>query len=145
MARGRGRKRWGVFVSHSGVDSWVATQIAKAIEGCGAEPFLSEQLVGGANIAQAIVDALRRSREWVGYLTPWALERPWVWLEMGAAWGLRLRHVCLLHGVTPEQLRSDDRIPNYLTSLVLVDINDIQRGYLRPLKRRIREEMQQRG
>jgi hypothetical protein len=34
-----------VFVSHSSADTWVAKQIAREIEACGATPFLDEAQV----------------------------------------------------------------------------------------------------
>lgn len=63
-----------VFVSHSGIDTWVAKQIAREIAGCGAVPFLDE--------AEIDVGA-----DFVVLITPWALDRPYVWAELGAAWG----------------------------------------------------------
>ena len=38
---GRGSKESAVFVSHNGVDTWVAMQIAREISDCGATPPLA--------------------------------------------------------------------------------------------------------
>jgi hypothetical protein len=44
-----------VFVSHSGVDTWVAKQIAREIEACGAKPFLDEaEIDAGADFEEDI-------------------------------------------------------------------------------------------
>ncbi|WP_424131999.1 toll/interleukin-1 receptor domain-containing protein [Roseiarcus sp.] len=39
----RGKKPYRVFVSHSGDDIWVAEQIARLIEDCGADAFLDRR------------------------------------------------------------------------------------------------------
>lgn len=44
-------------------------------------------------------------------LTPWALERPYVWAELGAAWGRRIPIVALLQGITPAELQTRPGIP----------------------------------
>lgn len=80
-----------VFVSHSGQDTWVAKQIAREIEACGATAFLDEaQVDAGADFEEDILRFLERAHELVVLLTPWALERPYVWAELGAAWGRRI-------------------------------------------------------
>ncbi len=128
-----------IFVSHSGTDAWVARQIGKAIEDCGAQPFLSEQLEAGVQFDEEIRNVLRKAREVLAYLTPWALDRPWVWMEMGAAWVLKRRLVCVLHGLTPGQLRSDPRFPVAIARLNFVDVNEIEAGYLSQLRQRIKQ------
>ena len=65
-----------VFVSHCGLDTWVAKQIARAIEARGATPFLDEaQVDAGADFEEDILDFLQRAHELVVLLTPWALEK----------------------------------------------------------------------
>ena len=99
--------RWLVFVSHSAQDTWIAKQIAREIESCGASTFLDESHVdAGADFEEDILQWLERTHELVVLLTPWALERPYVWSELGAAWGRRKRIVGLLHGVTPGDLQT---------------------------------------
>jgi hypothetical protein len=71
-----------VFVSHCGLDSWVAKQIAREIEERGATPFLDQaQVDAGADFAEDILDFLQRAHELVVWLTPWALE--WKGLTFG--------------------------------------------------------------
>jgi len=75
-----------VFISHSGPDTWVAKQIAREIEGCGAKPFLDEaEIDAGADFEEDIRKFLERAHELIVLLTPWALDRPYVWIELGAA------------------------------------------------------------
>ena len=82
---------WTVFISHSGTDTWVAQQIAREIEACGAVPFLDEANIAvGDDFEDRILDALEESKELVVLLTPWSLSRPYVWAELGAAWVRRI-------------------------------------------------------
>ena len=76
-----------VFVSHSGEDMWVAKQIAREISTRGAEPFLDEADVEvGAEFEEDIRDFLDRADELLVLVTPWSLDRPYIWAEIGAAW-----------------------------------------------------------
>jgi len=126
-----------VFVSHSGQDTWVARQIARQIEACGATPFLDEaQVHAGADFEEDILNFLQRAHELVVLLTPWALERPYVWAEIGAAWGRRIPIVALLLGITPTELPSRPGIPVLLKKRDLLELNDIE-VYLEQLKERV--------
>jgi len=73
------RKSRLVFISHSSADTWVAKQVAREIEACGATPFLDEAEVdAGADFEEDILNFLERAHELVVLLTPWALDRPYV-------------------------------------------------------------------
>jgi len=125
-----------VFVSHSGQDTWVAKQIAREIEACGATPFLDEaQVDAGADFEEDILDFLQRAHELVVLLTPWALDRPYVWAEIGAAWGRRIPIVALLLGITATELQSRAGIPVLLKKRDLLQLNEIG-VYLDQLKAR---------
>ena len=127
-----------VLVSHSGTDTWVARQIAREISDCGATPFLDEaQIDMGADFEEDILAFLERSHELVVLLTPWALERPYVWAELGAAWGRRIPIVGLLHGVTTTELQSRPDVPILLKKRDLVPLNDIG-TYLGQLRIRVK-------
>jgi hypothetical protein len=96
-----------VFVSHSGMDIWVAKQIAREISACGAIPFLDETEIDvGADFEEDILALLQKADELVVLLTPWALGRPYVWAELGAAWDRQIPIVGLLHGLTVAELQS---------------------------------------
>ena len=71
-----------VFVSHSSTDTWVARQIARRIDECGAESFLDEAEIDvGADFEDDILTFLERADELVVLFTPWSLSRPYVsWL-----------------------------------------------------------------
>lgn len=126
-----------VFVSHSGEDTWVAKQIAREIEACGAKPFLDEaEIDAGADFEEDIRKFLERAHELVVLLTPWALERPYVWIELGAAWGRRVPIVALLLGLRPGELQSRPGLPVLLKKRDLLRLNEID-AYLGQLRRRV--------
>lgn len=72
-------------------------------------------------------------------LTPWALERPYVWAEIGAAWGRRIPIVALLLGITPAELQIRPEIPVLLKKRDLLELNEID-IYLDQLAARVQLE-----
>ena len=72
-------------------------------------------------------------------LTPWALERPYVWAEIGAAWGRRIPIVALLLGITATELQTRPGIPVLLKKRDLLELNDIE-IYLGQLGARVQQE-----
>lgn len=129
-----------VFVSHSGLDTWVAKQIAREIAACGATPFLDEaQVDAGADFEEDILDFLQRAHELVVLLTPWALERPYVWAEIGAAWGRRIPIMALLLGITAAEMQVRPAIPVLLKKRDLLELNDIE-VYLEQLAARVQRK-----
>ena len=128
--------RYKVFISHAGTDTWVATQIAAHVSKH-ADTFLDEANVDFGDDFEAIILAqLRDSQEMVVLLTPWALHRPYIWLEIGAAWGQRKRIVGVLYGVAVDDINKLEHGPVLLKRLNLVEINDIDR-YFEQLAARI--------
>ena len=126
-----------VFLSHSSRDTWVAKQIAREISACGAKPFLDEaDIETGAEFEDAILTFLSEAHELVVLLTPWALDRPYIWAEIGAAWGRRIPIVAILHGITAQELQSRPGIPVLIKKRNLVDLNDIG-TYLKELRTRV--------
>jgi len=102
-----------VFVSHSGEDTWVARQIAREIAKCGARPFLDADHVDiGADFEEEIRDSLNKADELVVLFTPWALDRPYIWMEIGGAWLIRrIPIIVILHGITKEEFMSHSSTP----------------------------------
>jgi len=126
-------------VSHSSQDTWVARQIAREIEARGATAFLDEAQVDvGSDFEEDILNFLERAHELVVLLTPWALERPYVWAEIGAAWGRRIPMVALLLGITATELQSRPGIPVLLKKRDLLQLNEVE-VYLDQLSGRIRQ------
>jgi len=81
-----------VFVSHATADKWLATTLCEKIETTGATTFRDDRDIdGGDDIPERIRLAIKRSKELVVLLTPNSVNREWVRMEVGAAWGKR-RH-----------------------------------------------------
>lgn len=127
-----------VFISHSSRDTWVARQIGREVTACGAKPFLDEaDIDAGGEFEEEILKFLNRADKLVVLLTPWALDRPYVWCELGAAWSRRIPVVALLLGLTPAELQSRPGIPVFLKKRNLLELNEIG-NYLSQLKSRVR-------
>jgi len=119
-----------VFVSHSGEDTWVARQIAREIALRGARPFLDEANIDvGAESEEDIRNFLDEAHELVVLFTPWGLERPYVWAEIGAAWIRRIPIIVVLHGLTQKEFQSQPNAPVFLKKRDIVRLNDIDRYF----------------
>jgi hypothetical protein len=126
-----------VFISHSSTDTWIATQIAARIRDCGAEVFLDEAEVAyGDDFDQRIVQAAKAANELLVLLTPWATNRPYIWLEMGVFWGDEKRMVGVLQGITVKEFTADERTPVVLKRLSLLTLNEIEK-YFEQLRVRV--------
>src|SRR5947209_12007225 len=76
-----------VFVSHATADKWLAKTFCEKIQAAGASTFRDDRDInGGDDIPEAIRTQIKQSRELVVLLTPESVDRPWVLLEVGAAW-----------------------------------------------------------
>ncbi len=129
-----------MFISHSSKDTWVARQIAQHLENIGATTFLDVADVEyGDDFEEKILEAARDSEELLVLLTPWSVQRPYIWLEIGALWAQGKRIVGVLHGLTVNELVTQNGTPALLKRIDLVDINQIDR-YFKQLKGRIRRK-----
>lgn len=125
-----------VFISHFSGDTWVARQIGKQIEALGVEVFLDAVDVETGDVFEnEIRENLMSSDELLVLVTPEALERPYVWMEVGGAWVQRKRIVGILYGVSASEIATGQRVPALFRSILLRDINDLDE-YLDELRRR---------
>ena len=87
-----------VFLSHSRKDRWIARQCARLIEEAGkprVEVFFDEKdIEGGQSIPDSVRTGIEKCDEFVVLLSRFSKDRPWVLIEMGAAWGLRKPNHC---------------------------------------------------
>lgn len=128
---------WIVFISHCSEDSWVAKQISKAIESRGAQSFLDvADIAVGQDFEDKILEMLNKANELVVILTPWALDRPYIWAEMGAAWGRRIPIIGLLYGINIQELKTRPDVPVFLTKRDIIRLNDLD-IYLEQLEVRV--------
>jgi hypothetical protein len=126
-----------VFISHASADQWVAGQIAKELAAVGADYFLDSHVIETGDVIDAkLKEALVQASELLVLLTPAALERPYVWIEIGVAWAQGKRIVGILHGMTTSDLAARDGTPAFVKGIVLRDILDLDQ-YLEELKTRL--------
>src|SRR6266853_3973241 len=71
--------------------------------------------------------SLQRAHELVVLMTPWALERPYVWLEIGAAWLRGIPIVVVLLGLTVAQFHERANVPVALRERNLISLNRFDR------------------
>jgi hypothetical protein len=133
MAREKKSKKRLVFVSHSGEDTWVARQIAREISDRDATPFLDEADIDvGSEFEEDIRDFLDRADELLVLFTPWALDRPYVWIEIGAAWQRRIPIIVVLHGLSVKDFQAHPNAPVFLKKRDIIRLNDLDK-YLKQL------------
>jgi hypothetical protein len=124
-----------VFVSHATADKWIATTFCEKIDAIGAKSFRDDRDIdGGDSIPETIRTQIQVSRELVVLLTPDSVDRPWVLLEVGAAWGRRqdYRIVPVLCHVTV------DAIPDIIEGKKAFHINEFDQ-YLKKLAKRVKK------
>lgn len=107
--------------------------MCEKIEQVGAETFRDDRDIdGGDDIPDEIRRKIVQSDEMVVLLTPESITRPWVLLEVGAAWGRRQRFrvVAVLCHVQV------DTIPDMIRSKKAITVNEFD-DYLKELRRRV--------
>jgi hypothetical protein len=125
------KSKYQVFVSHATADKWLAKVICDKIESLGASTFRDDRDInGGDDIPEEICQEIKRSQEFLVLFTPASLGRPWILLEIGAAWSWRKRIVPVLCHV------EIDPIPEMIKTKKVVKINDFE-NYLRELLIRV--------
>lgn len=126
-----------IFISHAGEDTWIARQIAREVTERGGRPFLDQADVDvGAEFEELIRDFLLLTDELIVLFTPWALDRPYVWMEIGAAWARKVPVVVVLLGLTPEDFLGRPNTPVFLKKRDIIHLNQIDQ-YLDQLKQRV--------
>ena len=126
-------KKYSVFVSHATADKWLAKTLCEKIEATGAASFRDDRDIdGGDDIPDRIRQEIIRSNEMFVLMTPESVDRPWVLLEVGAAWGRRRRFpiVAVLCHVQV------NTIPDIIASKKAIPINDLE-AYFKDLKKRV--------
>jgi hypothetical protein len=131
-------KRYRVFVSHATADKWIATVLCEKIESIGAATFRDDRDInGGDDIPESIRTAIEESEEMVVLLTPESVNRPWVLLEVGAAWMRSMR-------IIPIRCHVDiEPIPDMIKQKKVISINDFEQ-YLKELKARVSQSIRRR-
>jgi TIR domain len=122
-----------VFLSHSHKDRWIARQCARLIEEAAkarAEVFFDEEdIEGGQSIPDSIRTGIEKCDEFVVLLSRYSKDRPWVLIEVGAAWGLRKPIVAIVDKIGPKEM------PDILSPYKAIDLNDFDQYINQFLKR----------
>ena len=120
-----------VFISHSSKDKWIARQIARLIEELDVQTFLDEKdIEGGDRIPDSIRNSIQNCDELLVLMSQYSVDRPWVLIEIGAAWGLEKRVVPIIDKIAPGQM------PDILVPQKAIDLNDLD-TYLVELEKRV--------
>ena len=69
----------------------------------------------------AYTPGLDKAQELLVLLTPWALDRPYIWAEVGAAWSRRIPIIPVLHGLTVSDLQARPGIPVLLKKRDMIE------------------------
>jgi hypothetical protein len=122
-------------------DTWIALQVAKELKAFGVETFVdAADIQTGDELDDVIRDELINSDEFVVILHPDVLSSPFVQLELGAAWGQKMRIVGLLYRMTAEDITSGPRTPVQLKKVLLRDLNTEFPKYVREVRRRLKKD-----
>jgi hypothetical protein len=129
--KGPTRKTYSVFISHSTKDRWIARQIANLLEErgrkYGVKAFLDERdILVGDSIPDTIRENIRECGEFLVLLSKNSIDRPWVLIEISAAWAHTKRIIAVIDKVTPEDM------PQIMIPYKAVDLNDLEE-YIRQL------------
>jgi len=130
-------KTYLVFISHSTKDRWIAKQMAALIEercqAYGVKTFLDEKDIAiGESIPESIRKNIQECNEFLVLLSRYSIDRPWVLIEIGAAWVLGKRIIAIIDKVTPEEM------PDIITPYKAIDLNNFDK-YLEQLSSRVKE------
>lgn len=128
-----------VFVSHGWHDRWIARQMARLIvERTEAQVFIDIfDIKSGDRIEQRVHAGLIGCTELVSLLTPWSVDRNWVWSEMAGAWALRKRYVGVIYGLSLEQIERDHGGLAMLSPTNVIGLNEFD-TYIGELAERVK-------
>jgi hypothetical protein len=126
-----------VFISHASDDQWVARQIEAHVQRCGAKTFLDvSDIRYGADTDDSIIRALNDATEVAVLLTPQAVKRPYIWLELGPFWASGKPIIGFLYGLTTRSVSTSLRMPIVLKRIRLLPIDNADE-YFRSLRERV--------
>lgn len=126
-----------VFVSHGGDDAWVAEQIARFVEDCGASAFLDRRdIIAGDDFKNRIHEEIPKCDELLALFTPWSRRRAWVRHEIGMADILKKRIECVFYKASVADFDPDEDGLGPLDGLNIIDLNNLGANF-EALKKRV--------
>ena len=139
------RANYNVFVSHASGDTWIARQMANHIEEAGAGTFLDAVWIDhGDDFEDEVIGAADWCDEMVVLLTPWSVERQWLWMEVGLFLKQRKRIVSVTYRL---DVPIDDhpRVPVPLKRRDSVSLEEFDASYVDQLRSRLEKPEQPHG
>ena len=94
--------------------------------------FEEKDIEGGESISELIRKNIQECSEFLVLLSRYSIDRPWVLIEIGAAWVLGKRIVAIIDKVSPEEM------PDVIASYKALDLNSVDE-YLRQLVNRVKK------
>lgn len=124
------RSRYVVFLSHSSLDTWIASVIAEKIQALGADCWIDEKdLTGGDVIVEDIIKGIDACHEAIVLISPNSVKSQWVSFEIGGVRAQHKRVTPVLNNVKPQQMAPMQDIKG-------IDLNKLDQ-FLAQLKKRI--------
>ena len=106
------------------------------IESVGVKTFRDDRdIAGGDDIPEQIRLAIERADEMLVLLTPYSVNRPWVLIEVGAAWQRGVKRITAVR-----QHIDVEPIPSMLKSKRVLELNEFPQ-FLLELRQRISGEV----
>lgn len=131
------QKMYQVFISHASSAKGSAKQTKRIVDAIpNVTAFLDEKNIeGGADFLSVIIEGIKSSNEvWVlfnhgytldsGRRVDGVVDRPWVWLEIGAAVALGIPIVPIRIGMTIDEYLGNNKIPHFLKTVKSIDNED---------------------
>lgn len=114
--------------------------MARIISDAGGTPFIDIfDIKIGDRIAERVLEGARECKELVALLTPWSVDRNWVWTEIGVVWGASKRVVGVTYVVTFDEIGKNHGGMACLGPTNVVALDDFD-AYIREMSERIRSE-----
>jgi hypothetical protein len=111
----------------------MAQIIEKRGKKCKVRAFLDEKdIEGGDSIPGSIRKNIRKCNEFLVLLSRNSKDRPWVLIEIGAAWVLGKRIIAIINNVAPHEM------PEVIAPHKAIDLNNFN-GYVDQLIKRAEE------
>ena len=132
-------RNYRIFFSHSGRDTYFAENLFQpGVERTGAKLFLDAgEIKYGDDFRSRLLQELELCDELLVFLSASALERPWVFAEIGAAVILNKRIVAIVYDIDEVELQKKG-ILSILGTNTIMPINRFD-DYLEQLAKRVEE------
>lgn len=128
-----------VFISHGWHDRWIARQMHNLLKQHDVAAFIDiYDIKKGDRITERIEHGISSSEELICLITPWSVDRNWVWVEMGMMRALKRRVTAVLYGIDMKEVNEKHGGLTFLSESNIADINDFS-TYIEEVAQRARD------